>query len=359
MHNLNHFEAMPGRPNATFSEADWLGFYLVFVISVLYCLIYLNRHPELDGSQAKDLPKITSDLMNYRKNSDNKKQILRPANAVLRMTDVTYYFMLFASYLLIILTVSRSAWLGTLAATGIFLWIIFTNLKFNPKNWHWQETFNLKLKIALSLIASIAIVYIFNLTSFQLFNRIQSTGTGLQKITIVCPPYDWICEIPDVIEDVKELEKCECRQINLEDKEKIGGIVSEVYRKDPNIKIRNEIYRKSWEELKPNSFFGIGWGNISKILGTDERGTPLNSSNIFLEVWLGAGFFGFLAFVTLLGYILYSAVKNFSRSTGETQRMFHLFLITSWFGLVVFNLFNAGIFLGFFWVWLGTSQIEE
>ena len=29
-----HMEVMPGRPNATFAEADWLGMYLVFVIAI-------------------------------------------------------------------------------------------------------------------------------------------------------------------------------------------------------------------------------------------------------------------------------------------------------------------------------------
>jgi len=35
-----HGEAMPGRPNATFAEPDWLGIYLVFLLAVIYALIY-------------------------------------------------------------------------------------------------------------------------------------------------------------------------------------------------------------------------------------------------------------------------------------------------------------------------------
>jgi O-antigen ligase len=180
-------------------------------------------------------------------------------------------------------------------------------------------------------------------------------GTGLQKITISCQPHDWICEVPEIITDMKELEKCECRQINLEEIETAGGIISEVYRKDPNVNIRAEIYRKSWKEIKNHPILGIGWGKISNILGTDERGTPLNSSNIFLEAWLGMGIFGLVAFLALLGYILFNAIKNYFHANNEQQKAFQLFTIASWFGLVFFNFFNAGIFLGFFWVWLAIS----
>ncbi|HLN18915.1 MAG TPA: hypothetical protein VK255_01965, partial [Patescibacteria group bacterium] len=99
--------------------------------------------------------------------------------------------------------------------------------------------------------------------------------------------------------------------------------------------------------------------NIGNVLGNDERGTPLNSSNIFLEVWLGAGSIGLICFVILLGYILIKSIKNFYHATENLQKTLNLFIIISWFGLVVINLFNAGLFLGIFWVWLAISQIKE
>ena len=37
---LNSFEVMPGRPNATFAEADWLGIFLVLFITIIYSLIF-------------------------------------------------------------------------------------------------------------------------------------------------------------------------------------------------------------------------------------------------------------------------------------------------------------------------------
>ena len=35
-----HGEVMPGRPNATFTEPDWLGIYLVLLIAIIYSIIY-------------------------------------------------------------------------------------------------------------------------------------------------------------------------------------------------------------------------------------------------------------------------------------------------------------------------------
>jgi hypothetical protein len=211
------------------------------------------------------------------------------------------------------------------------------------------------------------IVYLLNLTDFQLGNRIQSTGTGLQKITVACDPNcdaetrQCLVSAGAIIDNISELTQYACYHINLEDIEKekaAGNIISEIYRKDPNVNIRAEIYQKSQQEIKKNPILGIGWGNIGKILGTDERGTPLNSSNIFLEVWLGSGLLGILAFVAILGYILFNAIRNFFHTSDRMQKTFSLFVIVSWFGLVIFNLFNAGILLGFFWVWLGIMNLQ-
>ncbi|HFC36353.1 MAG TPA: hypothetical protein ENJ49_01610, partial [Candidatus Moranbacteria bacterium] len=43
VHNAVHFEIMPGRPNATFAEPDWLGIYLVMILSVLYAMIFNSK----------------------------------------------------------------------------------------------------------------------------------------------------------------------------------------------------------------------------------------------------------------------------------------------------------------------------
>lgn len=339
LHNLTHFETMPGRPNATFSEAEWLGMFIILFISAIFGLIYFfSRNASFD----KDF-QISNQFL---------------------ITKFLNYFLLTISFILLTISVSRSAWLGALSSLVIFLWIFFTDLKF--REWKWKETIYLKLKIISSLTVALAIVYFFHLTDFQLGNRVQSTGTGLQKITISCPAScrDALqCVSTDsIINSISELEKYGCRHINLEDVESErvnGNIISEVYRKDPNIKLRSEIYQKSWAEIKNHPILGIGWGSVSKILGIDGRGAALNSSNIFLETWLGAGIVGISALIILFGCVIFNAIKNYFYAENLKSKAVNLFIISSWFGLIVFNLFNVGIFLGFFWVWLGVTQIRN
>ena len=345
---LISYEVMPGRPNATFPEADWLGIFLVLLIAVAYVIIFYygkrlteNDTPEISNFQ----PPISNKIPNHK------------------FQKFAQYLLLILSYILLILTVSRSAWLGAVAATFIFLFLILTNLKFNPEFWRWKD-FGVNLAgIAISAIIVVAVVYFFNLTSFQLFNRVQSTGSGLQKITIACSPRAELSEVESlrVVGDVSELEKFGCRHINLEDIEKeigLNNIVKEIYRSDPNVNIRKEIYAKSWQAIKKNPVLGIGWGSIGKILGTDERGASLNASNIFLEIWLGAGLLGFLAFVALWAYILLRNVLNFLNTDDPEEQAFALFVIGSWFGLTIANLFNAGIMLGFLWLFMAAAMVD-
>jgi len=328
--NLTNFETMPGRPNATFTEADWLGIFLVLFISVVYALIYLVSSSKFQASNQIQNPNF-------------------------KIQNLVLYFLLIISYLILILTVSRSAWLGAFFSLIIFLWIIFTDLRM--KKWHWKETISIKLGIILSLIISIATVHVLHLTNFQLTNRIQSTGTGLQKITISCQP-NLDCIVPQTIESESDLNSCGCHHINLEeiDTEKSKGyIIEEIYRKDPNVQTRKEIYQKSWHEIKNHPILGIGWGSIGSVLGKDARGSGLNSSNIFLEIWLGSGIIGFLAFIIFWVNIIFNAIKNYYFSSEILQKSINLFIIISWLGLTVCNLFNAGTLLGFLWVWMGLS----
>ena len=347
LHNLSNFEAMPGRPNATFTEADWLGMFLVLLLSVIFVLIYkcgfvgvIRELPEDEnnvGSQAVHEPPLRRGAL---------------------------YLLLILTFILLILTVSRSAWLGALIVYIICALIIFTDFHF--KNFKWREVSWFKVSVVSCLAVAILMTYLFHLTNFQLFNRAASTGTGLQKITISCDPSCLdarsCVSTSTIIKDVSELEKYGCRFINLEDIESEksqGKFVTEIYRNDPNVKTRSEIYQKSWQQIKNHPILGIGWGSIGQVLGRDDRGVILNSSNIFLETWLGAGILGFLALVILLGYVLLSAIKNYFRETDYLQKIVNLFIIISWFAVVIPNLFNAGIFLGIFWVWLAAIQIHE
>ncbi|MFC1637863.1 O-antigen ligase family protein [Patescibacteria group bacterium] len=309
----NHFEVMPGRPNATFAEPDWLGMFLVFVMALMYALSY--------------------------------KSIAQKFQKRWQCVGCAVLFVLVN--ILLIIAVSRSAWLGVGAVTVTYFSIA---LYFVMKK-------RLSLKKFLSyfsaigglIVLSIVLVEFLGLTNFELLNRAQSTGSGLQEITVSC---ETEFSIPGEIGDISELEEYECRHINLEDiadEEANGKFVGKTYRKDPNVNIRAEIYKKSWAEIKKHPILGIGWGNIGDILGKDERGAGLNSSNIFLEVWLGAGILGLAAFIFMIGLGLHRSVLMLKSDNVAMG----LFLILGVVAIIIPNLFNAGIMLGFVWLFFG------
>lgn len=334
------FEVMPGRPNGTFSEADWFGIFLVFIISIIYILIFC-----VIG------------------NSKSEKWI----QSAKFSSQLYIYLFLLLPFASIILTVSRSAWLGVILVTLPFLKLMAlkgTSMSPNKKavdnframfrlgKWDWQGFSMALAGITTSLILSIIIVYIFNLTTFQLGSRAVSTG-GLQKITIACEAGKSV-SVPTNISNIEELSQYGCRHINLEDiaREKEAEFeIAEVYRPDPNVGIRAKIYRISWEQIKMHPVFGIGWGSIGDILGRDERGAALNASNIFLETWLGAGILGFLSLAILLGYLLFGSIFNYIKGEQKTS----VFIMLATIAIVVPNLFNSGIFLGFLWAYLAAA----
>jgi len=349
---FNAFEVMPGRPNATFTEADWFGIFLVFLLACVFSLIYyVNK--------------------NYHYNKTGAiNQFL--------MLQIFNYVLLALILIVLFLTVSRSAWLGAVIITLGFLKAVTLN-NARPENesgfknklfaiykkLNWQGFFCILFKLSIAGACSIAIVYVFHLTTFQLFNRAQSTG-GLQKITIACMPTDSCSQQTDcisslnihpiaVIQNTNELSQYGCRHINLEDIEKekaAGNIVEEVYQPDPNIGIRSKIYHTAIEQIKAHPVFGIGWGSVGSILGKDERGASLNASNIFLETCLGAGLLGILSLVILLGYIFIAAVMQWLNVEDKTVS---IFILLALFAIIIPNLFNSGIFLGFVWAYLAIA----
>ena len=318
---LNSFSVMPGRPNSTFPEADWLGLYLLGLLGASYALIYY--------------------LTKYAK--DAKKLGLTYA----------YLFLVFST---LIISVSRSAWLGAIMLTIIYFLYVFTEFKFSYKNWQWKRIIKIKLSVLAVFLVSLFAVYFLHLTTFQLWNRAVSTG-GMQKITVSCQKN---ITLPEKISSLEELAKYNCRHINLEEitaEKNQGHIVTEINRDDPNVNVRAEIYQKSFEEIKKHPIIGIGFENIAGVLGQDGRGANLNSSNIFLEVWLGSGIIGLVAFIFFLGYIFLSAVKNIWQAKDPEKVVFALFILLSGLGIIIFNLFNAGLLLGIFWVWLGIAGV--
>jgi hypothetical protein len=339
----NSFEVMAGRPNATFMEPDWLGVYLVLLIAVIYTIIYSISNFQT-VSPADGFP-VSNEFSNPDFQTDKHKKYL---------ILYTLYILLIPVYVLLILTVSRSAWLGAIFVTLVFLKFIFTKFSFKFREWQGKQLLRHFLFISGSGLISVAIVYVFSLTGFQLFNRVQSTGSGLQIITVSCVD-DF--ELPEKIENVAELGKYNCRHINLEEitKEKSEGkFIKEVFRDDPNIAVRSQIYQKSITEIKNHPIFGIGWGSIPDILGKDERGMGFNSSNIFLEVYLGSGVSGILIFLTLGVYIFGKSVSYCIRGD-YAGKVSGLLINLSFFALLIPNLFNAGVFLGILWFWLAVS----
>ncbi len=272
LHSLNSFETMPGRPNSTFFEAEWLGMYLLFLLAIVYAFIYYLAKKELKNNGKKDI--------------------------------LTHIF-LFLIFALLLITVSRSAWLGAIGATIFYFFCIFTDFSFDFKKWQGVLVLKISANIAIVFLLSLGSVYLFHLTNFQLFNRAASAGTGLQKITVSCQK---TTALPKKIADLKELDALACRQINLEEisNEKAQDrFIAEIYRSDPNINVRSEIYKKAIGQIKLHPFSGIGFEKIPVLLGVDGQGTALNSSNIFLEIWLGSGIFGFLAFLFFLFYLFF------------------------------------------------------
>jgi len=311
------FELMAGRPNATFPEADWLGGYLAIIIVLLGALLASRKN----------------------------------------FTPVFQYIfstLLFFGYTALLITVSRSAWLATffgiVTILLLFVWQSGIRQIFVERNRAiLLEIFSLKLFLFIPLLMAFFAVYLFGLSPFDLLDRSKSTATGEQKITVACDQDSTLPVELKKIESIDQLSAWHCRHIMLEeiDTEVANGkFISTVYRDDPNINIRAGIYVKVVQILKDKPLFGIGFGNISSLLGTDERGTGLNASNIFLEVWLGAGVIGCLAFLFFwigLGMKwLYEAVRGNSSIA--------IVLISLWVTLTIFNLFNSGLFLGFFFV---------
>ena len=321
-------EVMAGRPNATFAEADWLGGYLAVMITALGALIVS--------------PSLVSKYVS------------------IRTARIIFSVLLFFGFTALILTVSRSAWLaaaaGIAAAFVIFGWQrgIFDAL------W-WRNTQILKRAVLVKFFVGIPflvamfLVYATGLSPFDLLDRSKSVASGEQKITIAC---EREVSLPEKIDSLEELSIYGCEHIRLEDidaRRVAGAYVTEIFRDDPNVRIRQDIYGNVADILQEHWFFGIGFGVISEYLGTDGRGAGLNASNIFLEIWLGAGLVGLLAFAVfwfgLVGKWLYLAFSKRS-SLG-------LILVSTAITITIFNIFNSGLFLGWFFVFLAFFLIAS
>lgn len=326
---MNPFESMPGRPNGTFAEPDWLGIYLVFLIAVILSVLYAY----------------------FRNIKFSNSESLESSDKLKRFFAFAYLTLVFS---VLIICMARSAWLGAMVVLVAFLKLVAYNGLWNFSRWKWRKAGLALLGVSMSAFFGFAFVKMLNLTAFEIFHRAQSTATGLQEITVSCDSID--SQIPSVIEDTSRLIDLNCRQINLEeiDSEKQAGrFVTTTSRPDPTRNIRSKIYKTSFATIKKNLFFGVGWGGIGEILGRDENGMVLNSSNVFLEIWLGSGMLGLFSFIFILFYVLINAMYLFVRKI--ESRGASAYVILGMVAIVVPNLFNAGIFLGFVWVYLGMA----
>lgn len=323
------YEVMFGRPNSTFAEPDWLGIFLCFSLAVLFTILYfIAREPARNGN----------------------------------INRIVLYFLIFLNLTLLILTISRSAWLG--AAAVIIFYLLFSLYEKNNERMRFTPAkFGREFSIMLLIGAlSIAAIYFGKLSKFDIFDRARSATTSEQKITIAC---ENSANIPKTVSNTDELAKYGCQFINLEEIEYYksqGKIVTEIYRYDPNVLTRWQIYRKSFALIREHPVLGVGLGTITEILGTDERGAGLNESNIFLQVWAGSGILGLIAFIAVLGYsfiyafrrvspvCLLNKIIGYPLVKDEFEKALSIFTVLAIVALIVPNFFNAGLLMGLFWL---------
>lgn len=323
---MEAFEVMPGRPNAMFPEPDWLGAYLVALGAGLFAFGPRPRSDSSDGIRIR---------------------IARHAGIFLALTGL---------FSVLLMTVSRSAWLG-LAVSGIISLVLLA--------YAWREARMIGMYasgMAAAFFLALSLVTGIPLTTFDLSGRADSIVSGDQSITISC---ERETPLPGRIASTDELAALGCHHIDLEEIEAeraAGNFIGVTDRPDPNVDIRKDIYKKSWAELREHPVLGIGWGSISLVLGTDSRGAGLNASNVFLEIWLGSGAIGLIGFLGFLVLVLTRMLRAFARSSAEAGILgesLPIFVLSAIPGLLVFDLFNSGILLGFLWVLFAVALVER
>jgi O-antigen ligase len=334
--NWLDFQVFAERANGTFTEPDWFGIYLVFLAALIYWVkLYLFRTKNDTMIGVFEIRKVGQWVLNVH---------------------------LLLVILVLLLTVARSAWVGFVALTATYFFCLFYQKRiFKLKRFlgisFWKEF----LTMAWVGLLALLIVTGFRLSNFDLMDRAGSSVSGLQEITISCEVGSMV---PERVTGVEELEKYDCQHIRLQEIQneiQSGNEVKTVFRPDPNVEIRKNIYQTTWREIRENFWLGQGLGSSSEVLGTDSYGHGFNASNIFLEVWFSLGLFGLLVFGWLF---LDPIIKGFGDISNKYKAGFGLnsLLILTGIALLVPNLFNSGIFLSILWVWLALGKglvVEE
>lgn len=311
---------MPGRPNALLSEPDWLGVYAVIVYGAILTQLF----------------------------AQSRRTHTR------RVTRVVLFAALTLTVVVVVITAARSAWVGAAAVTLLYgLALMARGL--------WDT---LARHVAVGVLAgacAAGIVVCGQLTRFSLFDRVSSTGTGQQEITVSCADAAQAQQLAHqrAIGDMSELARYGCRHIMLEEvarEDAAGNSVIRVKRADPTIAVRREIYATVVRAIGERPWTGYGWGAATQLLGFDERGVPLNTSNIFLEIALAVGVGGAVIYGIALVAVWVSGVWHWMRR--DTPATAALAAIVGVCAITVPNLFNAGVFLAITWVVLGIIAVS-
>lgn len=312
---------MPGRPNGTLAEPDWLGLLVVFLL--IPCLAWLIRRIEL---------------------SETWKNSLVPLSGLMSL------------FIVLMLTVSRSAWLAALVSIGLMIGLVYGKPK--QHSFEFAKAFFLMQLIVVAFGVALILVQTIPLSRFVLGERALSTASQYQTITVACQAR---VALPNRIQSLDELSQYGCEHILLEEQPARiakGQQIMTTERPDPNIGIRKMIYRQSLESIREHPWLGIGWGSIGPRLGTDERGAHYNASNLFLEVSLGGGIMALAFTVALIGLMVWSAGRQWWGNDQDAV-LWAAALLSLGAGFLVFNLFNTGLLLGFVWFWLALFSVRE
>lgn len=319
---------MSARPNATFSEPNWLGIFAVFAFAMTLCAwLYGAARVHISA---------------------------RVSGALLGAMHGGFALLVLLEVIVMVIVVSRSAWLGVGAVVVLLVGYLV-----------WRRGVWLSVTVVggtvLASLFALLIVQVAGLTQFEIASRAQSAG-GLQEITIACADVQKSVPLAEegfVIGSVDELAGYGCAHIDLEaiDAEVAAGkTVQRVLRPDPSVGVRKDVYAKVRAELTHGAVWltGTGWNQSWRFLGADSSGTPLNTSNLFIETWFGAGLVGLIGLVALLGQVVWRGASAALKHPVASQRaLFGVAAVLGVLAIVVPNLFNAGILMGFVWVFLG------
>ncbi len=316
------FQVFTARVNGTFTEPDWLGVYLTLMIATLLWFRHLAKP---DKSNLMIGPFGVSKIFGF---------------------FINVYFVI--AFAVLILTVSRSAWLGVFGVCLVYFLVLFMDKIFH-KTVSIVQILKNALVIGLLATFAVAVISFTSLSTFHFGNRAASSVSGKQLITISCEKDN---ELPDEINTMGELEIFGCRHIGLEEveREQMNKMfVTTIMRPDPNVSIRKDIYVKTFQQIKEHPLLGQGLGSAVSFLGTDDHGSGLNTSNIILEIFVSMGIFAMAIAVYLVGFL---TIWSFGRIFKSKEHIFSTFVLLSGIAIIIPNMFNSGLLLGMFWFWL-------